>query len=264
MKKNKLIGSLVLVFSLGLILAGCSSTSSSKKASTNSQKTVTVATTGVSYPSSYKSKGKLTGFDVDVAKAAAKKLGYKVKFTTTSFDGLFGQVTSGKADLIASTTAITPEREKQFYFSKPYAYFKYQVTVRKNSKLTNINQLSGKTIAETAGSNQITALKKFNPKIKVKTYDDRDTVLNSVIDGKTDGYSNSGTIIAAIIKQKNLPLKLLKGSYANENIAFTFAKDSHGKALQKKFNKAVVELRKDGTLSKLSKKYFSGMDASHS
>lgn len=249
-----------LVACLGLVvtLTGCSS--SGNKATKT--KTIKIATTGVSFPGSYKKNGKLTGFDVAVARAAAKELGYKVEFKTTSFDGLFGQLSSGKVDAIASNITITPERQKQYYLSNPYGYFKMGIAVSKKSTLTSVNQLSGKTIAATVGSNQIDQLKTFNKSIKTRTFDDREQALNAAANQQTDGYGNAKAILASDIHQKNLNLKILKGSFAESNIAFTFAHTSTGKKQQKQFNKAIKKLQKNGTLSKLSKKFFDGVDVS--
>ncbi|KZL35535.1 transporter substrate-binding domain-containing protein [Secundilactobacillus collinoides] len=263
MKKNRLIGSVVVLLSLVFVLAGCSSSSSSKSSSTSTQKTVTFATTGVSFPTSYKSNGKLKGYDVDIAKAAAKQLGYTAKFKTTSFDGLFGQLSSGKVDAVANMVSITPQREKQYYFSKPYGYFTYAIAVSKKSKLTNINQLSGKTLAVVTGSNQIEAIKALNPKIKLRTFDDRDSAINAVTTGQVDGYCHSSAILASTIKQKHLSLKILKGRFESQKVGFAFEKNAAGKKLAKKFSKAINKLQKQGKIVKISKQYFSGMDASH-
>ncbi|ANZ64536.1 ABC transporter substrate-binding protein [Secundilactobacillus paracollinoides] len=262
LKKNRLIGSIVVLLSLVLVLAGCASNSGNKSSSNSSKKIVTFATTGVSYPTSYKSNGKLTGFDVDVATAAAKKIGYTAKFKTTSFDGLFGQLSSGKVDAVANMVSITPQRERQYYFSKPYGYFTYAIAVSKKSKLTNINQLSGKTLAVVTGSNQIEAIKALNPKIKLRTFDDRDSAINAVTTGQVDGYCHSSAILASTIKQKNLPLKILKGRFDSQKVGFAFAKNAAGKKLAKKFNTAIDKLQRQGKIAKISKQYFSGLDAS--
>lgn len=257
MKQKKGLSYLVLLLALIFVLAGCSKAAGSQK------KTIRIVTTGVSFPGSYKKDNQLQGFDVDVAKAAAKKIGYQVEFKTTSFDGLFGQLQSNKVDAVASNITITPERQQQFYFSKPYGYFKSAVVVSKQSSLTALQQLKNKTIAATVGSIQIQQLKKLSFPTNVKTYDDREGALNAVINQQTVGYSNARAILAALIKQKKLPLKILKGDFAPERIALTFNKNSQGKKLQKKFNQALGELQKDGMLARLSKKYFSGVDVSH-
>lgn len=80
--------------------------------------------------------------------------------------------------------------------------------------------------------------------------------------GQVNGYSNAKTILAAIIKQKGLDLKILDGEIGDENIAIAFNK-GQDESLQKKINKALKELEQDGTISKLSKQFFSGIDASY-
>ena len=269
MKKKTLISIIALVIIAFIAYFGFQtlnggSEKSNKTSSDNTGKPVLrVATTGVSFPGSYKEGNELTGFDVEVARAVAKKIGYKVEFTTTSFDGLFGQLTSNKVDIIASSVAITDERKQTYDFSTPYATFQYGVTVKKASSLSSIDELSGKTLAATVGSNQIKVLNKFNPEINIQTFDDREAAISAVVNGQVDGYSNAKTILAAVIKQKNLDLKILKGNgLGQENIGITFKKGEN-KALREKINKAIKELLKDGTISKLSKKFFSNVDASY-
>ena len=86
--------------------------------------------------------------------------------------------------------------------------------------------------------------------------------MTGVTNGQVDGYSNSKTILSAIIKQKNLDLKILDGELGQENIAIAFNKGKN-KDLREKADKSVEELIKDGTVSKLSKKYFSDIDATY-
>lgn len=91
-------------------------------------------------------------------KAVADKMGYRVDFTTTSFDGLFGLLTSHKVDAVASSVAITDKRKEAYDFSTPYAAFQYGVVTQLDSHLKSVDDLSNTTIAATVGSNQITAL----------------------------------------------------------------------------------------------------------
>lgn len=244
-----------------------------------SAKTVTFGTTGVSYPTSYKKGKQLTGYDVAVTKAASKKLGYKVKYKTTSFGSLFGQLDSHKVDGIASNLAITPQRKQKYLFSRSYADLKYGVAVSKKSKIKNINQLRHKTLGATEGSlvgpvmlarylshNKVSEsvgdanVKQAKKYINIKTYDDRESVINAVNNGQVDGYVNAEAVFKATIKHDNLPLKLISGHFGGENIGLAFNKNSKGRQLQKNYNKALQQLQKDGTLSRLSKKYFAGDD----
>ncbi|MFC3932827.1 transporter substrate-binding domain-containing protein [Streptococcus dentapri] len=265
MKNKSLISIIAVVFIAVIAYFGYQTltNSSNKQSASSDKKVIKVATTGVSFPGSYKdNSGELTGFDVAVIKAAADKIGYKTEFTTTSFDGLFGLLTSHKVDVVASAIAITDDRKQTYDFSTPYATFQYGVVTKKDSDLQSVDDLNDASIAATVGSNQIKVLQNFNDSINIKTYDDREAALSAVSNGQVDGYSNAKTILSAIIKQKHLDLKILDGDIEEENIAITYNKGEN-KELRKKINKALAELEKDGTIAKLSKKFFSGIDASY-
>ncbi|MFT8318011.1 MAG: transporter substrate-binding domain-containing protein [Sporolactobacillus sp.] len=262
MKKfRKWIVVVATVLALTLILGACSAGTSNS--GSKAEKTIKIATTGVSFPGSFKEKGTLKGFDVDLAKKIAQRLGYKVKWVNTDFDGLFGQLDSGKVDLIASNVTVTPERSQKYYFSKPYGYFNASVVVKKNSKLEILHDLKNKTVAATIGSNNIAIMKKYDSSIKIKTFEDRDAAVGAVINGQVDGYANSAPILKALIEQKKLPLKVLKGSAEQDHIAFTFSKTEKGKRLQKQFNNELIKLKQNGQASKISEKYFGGEDVTH-
>ncbi|MGT2929804.1 transporter substrate-binding domain-containing protein [Streptococcus dentasini] len=263
MKKKTFLTLASLIILVVIAIVGYQSYTKQHTAHSGDDKTLRIATTGVSFPGSYKDGSKLTGFDVEVARAVGKKIGYKVKFTTTSFDGLFGLLTSDKVDAIASSVAITNERKQTYDFSTPYATFKYGIAVQKDAAYTNVEELQGKTIGATVGSNQINVVKEhFKDDVTIQTFDDREAVLQGLLKGQVDGYANAQTILSAVIQQKNLDLKVLDGDLGQENIALTFAKGKN-KDLRKKVNAALADLEKDGTIARLSKKYFSGIDASY-
>ena len=127
MKKKSIFAIVGIIFIAVIAYFGYQTASGSKTTQTvskssSNEKVLRVATTGVSFPGSYKdSNGDLTGFDVEIARAVGKKIGYKVEFITTSFDGLFGLLQSGKVDAVASSIAITDERQKSYDFTTPYA-----------------------------------------------------------------------------------------------------------------------------------------------
>lgn len=229
MKKKSIIGIIAIVVIAVLAYFGYQTATKGNQASestaSSDKPVLKVATTGVSFPGSYKDdNGNLTGFDVEVMKAVADKMGYRVDFTTTSFDGLFGLLTSHKVDAVASSVAITDKRKEAYDFSTPYATFQYGVVTQSDSHLKSVDDLSNTTIAATVGSNQITVLKQFNPSTTIQTYDDREAAFSAVTNGQVNGYSNAKTILAAIIKQKGLDLKILDGEIGEENIAIAFNK----------------------------------------
>lgn len=219
-------------------------------------KTVTFGSTGTSYPTAFKKDGKLQGFDVDVANTAAKRLGYKVKWVNADLDGLFGSLDNGKVDAVANDIAVTKQRQAKYVFSSVYSYDPTAVAVRKDSKFKTLKDLEGKKVAAVIASNNIKALKKYDSKINIKTFETRDQAYAALTSGQVDGMVNTRPILEATIKEKNLDWKVVKGNAKQNDVAIPFKKTAKGKKLQKQFSKEIKKMHKDGTLTKISKKYY--------
>ncbi len=264
MKKffKKLSGITILATAV-FVLAACGN-STKKTASTSAtekeQTVIRVGATGQSFPNSYKEGDELVGFDVEVFEAVAKKLGYKVEWTTGSFDGLVAQLNTGKLDTIANNFAITDERKKTLQFSDVYAYAHTGIAVKEDSTAKELKDLEGQTIAGVSGSNKVTILEEYikenNLDITVRTYDTREGAQLDTEKGQVAGYVQDSAILSATIKKDDLPLRVLPDSLSNDQVAFPFLKNDAGDKLKKAFDKELVKLQKDGTLTKLSKKYY--------
>lgn len=268
MKKKNPIISLIVVVALvviaiisTLVYQNNNHKSKAQAQANAKQKVLKIGATGTSFPTAYKSKGKLIGFDVDVINAAAKKAGYKVQWVTGEFDGLLGQLDNNKIDTVANDVAITPERKVKYNFSDIYNKEETTVAVNKDSNYNTLNDLAGKTIAGASASNNTKNLQNYNSKIKLKLYDARDITFQALLAGHVDGVVNTRNNLQALIKAQNYPWKVVKGSAATVDIALPFRKDdSESTKILKKINPAIKELKKDGTLKTLSEKYF-GYDA---
>lgn len=227
------------------------------KSSASENQTVKIATAGTIFPNAFKDNGKLTGYDVDVAKAAAKAEGYNTKFTVTDFDGIFGQVDSGRVDTVANDIGATPERKDKYIFSTPYNSETTNIAVYNNASYQSIKDLEGKTVATSgAGNNFISALQKYDPKIKIKVYETRDQAIQALITNRVDGLLYSRSTLSAIIKKQNLKWRVVKGDASETKVAFPFADNTQGKKLRSVFNKGLKKIENDGTLDKISQKYF--------
>lgn len=123
------------------------------------EKTITLGSTGVSYPTSYKENDKLVGFDVEVANKAFAAEGYKVKWVNGDFDSLLQQLSSKKIQGVSNAVAYNKDRAKQYRFSKLYATYNQQVAVPKDSKAKKVSDLAGKTVGAVQGSTSIKNLK---------------------------------------------------------------------------------------------------------
>ena len=220
------------------------------------EKTITLGSTGVSYPTSYKENDKLVGFDVEVANKAFAAEGYKVKWVNGDFDSLLQQLSSKKIQGVSNAVAYNKDRAKQYRFSKLYATYNQQVAVPKDSKAKKVSDLAGKTVGAVQGSTSIKNLNAYNKKVDVRAFESRDDAVTAANTGKVDGVTNSGPILKAVIKDKQLALKMLPDKIAADHDGAVFTKDASGKKDAKIFNAGLKKLYKDGELQKLSHKYF--------
>lgn len=103
---------------------------------------ITFALSGGYPPFNYfSSDDKLTGFDVEIGKEVAKRLGVKYEPVTTDFSGILEGLRSGRYDAILGSMAVTPERLKSVDFTDPYYYSGAQLIVPQDSKIKSINEL---------------------------------------------------------------------------------------------------------------------------
>ena len=260
----KKLGIAVFGVALAVVLTACGSNSSSSKSSAagsnldlQTSGTLTVGLEGTFQPYGYRKDGKLTGFEVDLARDVAKKLGLKVKFVPTKFNSLIAGLDTNKYDVVINNMSETSERKAKYLFSTPYIYSKSQLAVKKNSSIKKITQIKGKKDAQTTTSNNASDAKRLGATITPT--DTFQQSIELVEQGRAAGTINSREAFYAYLKQQpKADIKLIdaNGEIKTQKIAAMFNKD-HSK-LQKKVSKAIDELRKDGTLTKLSKKYFGG------
>jgi len=274
---KKIQFALIVILALSLLAAACGSGSNNSNSAASSspspsasqdvaqpsqpaeKKVLRAGSTGMSYPNSYKEGDKLVGFDVEVLETIAANLGYTVEWVNTDFSGLMGQLDVGKIDTVANVVAITEERKEKYYFTDPYSYAGVTiVTHADNTHINTLDDLKGKTVAGVLGSQNVKNLQKFdvNGEIKIRTYENRDGAQNDVLNKRVDGYVQSKANLLAEIKKNNLPLKFVGEPFHYEDVGFPFQKTEENKALIEQINAEIKKLREDGTLKRLSEKYF--------
>lgn len=264
MKRGKLLA-VGLLLSLGLAVAGCSSSpangTDSSLSDVTSKGELVVATEGTYKPFTYHEggSGALTGYDVEIAEAVAAKLGVKAKFQETQFDGILAGLDAKRFDVVANQISINPDREKKYDFSKPYTVSSgVIVTKASDNSIKSFDDLKGKTTAQSLTSNwyklaqqsgaTVQAVEGWAQSVALLQQDRVNAVVNDKLTylDFAKNTPNAGLKIAAETTDKSLS-------------AFTLRKGST--ALTDAINKALADLSTDGTLSKISKKYF-GTDVS--
>lgn len=250
------------IFGLGLLVAvtltACGKQSSnSNKPQLKTSGTLTIGLEGTFAPYSYRENGKLTGFEVELGKAIAKKAGLKAKFVPTKWDSLIAGVGDRKFDVVLNDVTITKARQKHYDFATPYIYSKtVLITKKNNTDIKSIDDIKGKKIAVGTGTDNAVQAKKYGADI-LSSSQFSDT-LALIKQGRAEGTLNSREAFLAYLKDNpkaDLKYQVVPTSKVKAaKIAPLISKDNPG--LKKKINKAIKELRADGTLKKLSNKYF--------
>ncbi|MBM7616916.1 cystine transport system substrate-binding protein [Weissella uvarum] len=255
---NKLIKTTVAVAATGVLGLGLytnTASADSYKSQLKHKGELTIGLEGTYAPFSYKDKsGKLVGYDVEVAKAVAKEMGLKPVFVQTKFDSLVSGLDSNKYDVVYNDMGKTKQREKHYAFGGDYLKSQAVIIVKKDSDIHKVSQLKGKKAAQTTSSNYGQAALKA--KANIVSAPGFAESLDLVNSGKADATLNAEDAWGVYKKQhpktdlKAIPTKDLDSS----NAAPMLNKDD--KQLAKRITKAQDKLKKDGTLTKLSKKYF--------
>ncbi len=260
MKFNKLFKSLTVLLAVagtGALLASCGNSSAKnyKDNLTNNGK-LTIGLEGTYAPYSYRQGGQLKGFEVDLAKDVAKKMGLKADFVQTKWDSLIAGLGSNRYDAVMNNMTVTPQREKLYSFSTPYAYSYYTLITKSNSSMKSIKDIKGMNIVDGAGTDNAVVAKKFGANIS--STPDNSTGYQLIQQGRADGTVNA--IPAWKYYAKNNSTKGLKEidvpTKLQEPAATSIMFNKNSKALNKKVNQVLEQLRKDGTMKKLSMKYF--------
>ncbi|AVK61272.1 amino acid ABC transporter substrate-binding protein [Lactobacillus sp. CBA3605] len=259
----KKLGLIALGLTLAVTLTACGqkSHSTTTRATTNlnlqQAGTLTIGLEGTFQPYSYRKNGQLTGFEVDLGRAIAKKMGLKAKFVPTKFDALIAGLAVNKYDVVINDIAETPQRQQKYLFSTPYIYSKSQLAVKKNATIKQLSAIKGQKVAQTTTSNNAADAKRLGATV-VPT-DGFEQSIALVTQGRVSGTINSREAFYAYFKQNpTANLKLIDAGNAikTQKIGAIVTK-KHAK-LQQRLSTAIRALRQDGTLTKLSKRYFGG------
>lgn len=260
MKKLGGIAAIALVAVVGL--SACSSNNASGDANWSKikkNKEIVVATSGTLYPASYHDKSnQLVGYDVDVIRQVAKRLGLKVTFKEYNVEGTLAAVQKGTADLVANDMSTNKARSNKFTLSSPIKYSFGSMIVRKSddSGIKSFADLKGKKAAGEATTNYMKIAEKLGAKLVSYDNATNDQYLTDVANSRTDVILNDYYLQKmAIAALPDIPVKILPNVYFNEaHSGFLMKKNST--TLTKKINTEIAALKKDGTMQKISQKYF--------
>ncbi|OHQ58130.1 amino acid ABC transporter substrate-binding protein [Neisseria sp. HMSC070H10] len=272
MLKKFVLGSIAAV-----VLAACGGEGSNSASSTpaqsgaasgslieriNNKGTITVGTEGTYAPFTYHDKdGKLTGYDVEVTRAVADKLGIKVEFKETQWDSMMAGLKAGRFDVVANQVGLTsPERQATFDKSEPYSWSGAVLVVRKDSNIKSIDDIKGVKTAQSLTSNYGEKAKAAGAELV--PVDGLAQSLTLIEQKRADATLNDELAVLDYLKNKpDAGVKIVWSAPADEKVGSGLIVNKGNDEALAKFSTAMTELKADGTLKKLGEQFF-GKDIS--
>lgn len=202
--------------------------------------------------------GGVEGFNVDLLMEIGKQLGRPVEIVAAEFSGLIPAMNAKTLDFVGAPTTVTPERAANLLFSEGYlnTYYQFLVPAGKPD-LKALTDLKGKTISSNKGSAYdkwlIDNAEKYG--FKYEAYPTNSDAVQAVLSGRADA-TLGGNTVAAYAATRNPGKLVLTSLTIDQGLvwAAVFRKDDN--ALRNAVDMAIECLKKDGTIAKLSEKWF--------
>ena len=279
MKRRTFISLMSVMAAAGVLtLSGCSNSSGSTAASgtaasvapaagdqlSNIQSSgkLIVALEGAWQPWSYHDESDtLVGYDVEVSRAIAEKLGVEPEYVESDWDSLFAGLDAGRYDMVCNGVEVTEERAKTYAFTTPYGYIHTALAVRKdNEDIHSFEDLKGKTTANSLASTYMELAESYGA--TVQGIDTLEETIQLLTAGRIDATLNADVSFYDYLNvHPDADFKLVAQTEDASHVAIPLRKGDASATLLEAINTAIEELRADGTLKELGEKYF-GQDIS--
>ena len=223
---------------------------------------VVVATEGAWAPWTYHDESDaLVGFDVEVARRLAEKLGVSAHFVESEWDGIIAGMDAKRYDIALNGIEVTAERAQKYDFTAPYGYIRTALIVRgDNTDITCFEDLNGKKTANSIASTYMTLAESYGA--EAVGVDTLDQTIEMVLSGRADATLNAEVSVYDYLRvHPDANIKLVALTEEASQVAVPVRKGAENASLLEALNAAIEALRADGTLAEISVKYF-GSDIS--
>ena len=279
MKRRTFISMMSVMAAVGVLtLSGCSNSSTSTAASSGASSAagstadqlatiqasgkLIVALEGAWQPWSYHDESDtLVGYDVEVSRAIAEKLGVEPEYVESDWDSLFAGLDAGRFDMVCNGVEVTDERALTYDFTTPYGYIHTALAVRKgNDEIKTFEDLKGKTTANSLASTYMELAESYGA--TVQGIDTLEETIQLLTAGRIDATLNADVSFYDYLNvHPDADFKIVAQTEDASHVAIPLRKGDNSTTLLEAVNNAIDELRADGTLKELGEKYF-GQDIS--
>ena len=279
MKRRTFISMMSVMAAAGVLtLSGCSNSSTSTAASSGASSAagssadqlaaiqasgkLIVALEGAWQPWSYHDESDtLVGYDVEVSRAIAEKLGVEPEYVESDWDSLFAGLDAGRFDMVCNGVEVTDERALTYDFTTPYGYIHTALAVRKdNDEIKTFEDLKDKTTANSLASTYMELAESYGA--TVQGIDTLEETIQLLTAGRIDATLNADVSFYDYLNvHPDADFKIVAQTEDASHVAIPLRKGDNSATLLEAVNNAIDELRADGTLKELGEKYF-GQDIS--
>lgn len=259
MKFSKISILLVVLFIFSLLGTACTTdTEDNSLQRVLDMKELMVVGSGGYRPFNYFEDGIVVGFDVDVGKEIADRLGVELNYVTSAWDGLTAGLRNKRYDAILGSMAITDDRLEVVNFTIPYYYSGAQLIVREDSGITDPSEMAGKTIAVATATNFVGDAEELGA--DVSFLDDDNATLMELISGRVDGVITDRLVALEAMEEISGGDELTLCGEILRLEEMGIATNKEDTALLEKINEILEEMHEDGTLKEISEKWHNGAD----
>ncbi|KUO65942.1 MAG: ABC transporter substrate-binding protein [Gracilibacter sp. BRH_c7a] len=249
MKRKNLFIIGIIIIALVLSTVGCSN---DQGAATDKPK-FAFAMSGQYKPFNYyNEQNELTGFDVEIGKALAEKMGMEPEPIATPWQGIIAGLKSERYDAIIGSMTITDDRLKEVDFAGPYYVSGAQLFVAPGSEIKSLDDINDDvTVGVTISTVYEEKAREYTS--EVKTYDSDLTALRDLATGRTDAVITDRFVGLLAAEDSGIAVEATGDLLFVENIGIAVRKDSPLKA---EIDKALEAIMSDGTYLEISERYF--------